>query len=270
MRSCSPDGAHVVVNDIGGSIKGVGARSRTSIHRRRRDHRRGWGRERRHERRGDHGRRAGPHSGSTRAVRRPRHPDHERRHHQMGGLSGSRRRQSREPSRRACGRLVSHGSRRVATHGGAGLRPHRHDDVDGMFGLPNNLSYATAKAAVIGLARSLTTAGAAHGIKVNLVAPAAVTRMAGQPTDEEASPGRGPAATPMSPDLVAPMVAFLPTRPVRSAARSTPPGQAASHAHLHRLDRGLPPLGAGSDDRGHRPALGRRSTTRPATTSQPI
>ncbi len=79
----------------------------------------------------------------------------------------------------------------------------------GMFGLPNNLSYATAKAAVIGLARSLTTAGAAHGIKVNLVAPAAVTRMAGQPTDEEASPGRGPAATPMSPDLVAPMVAFL-------------------------------------------------------------
>jgi hypothetical protein len=32
---------------------------------------------------------------------------------------------------------------------------------------------------VIGLTRSLTTAGAAHGIKINLIAPAAFTRMAG-------------------------------------------------------------------------------------------
>jgi len=71
----------------------------------------------------------------------------------------------------------------------------------GMFGLPNNLSYATAKAAVVGLTRSVTTAGAEHGIKVNLIAPAAFTRMAGQHTDE-------PPAE-MSPDLVAPMVAFL-------------------------------------------------------------
>ncbi len=44
----------------------------------------------------------------------------------------------------------------------------------GMFGLPNNLSYATAKAAVVGMTRSLDTAGAAHGIKINLVAPAAM------------------------------------------------------------------------------------------------
>ncbi len=71
-----------------------------------------------------------------------------------------------------------------------------------MFGLPNNLSYATAKAAVIGLTRSLTTAGAAHGIKVNLIAPAAMTRMAGQSADEARTPQ-------MAPDLVAPMVAFL-------------------------------------------------------------
>ena len=70
----------------------------------------------------------------------------------------------------------------------------------GMFGLPNNVSYATAKAAVIGLTRSLTTAGVAHGIKVNLIAPAAFTRMAGPPTDE---------AEQMAPELVAPMVAFL-------------------------------------------------------------
>jgi NAD(P)-dependent dehydrogenase (short-subunit alcohol dehydrogenase family) len=71
----------------------------------------------------------------------------------------------------------------------------------GLFGLPNNTSYATAKGAVIGLTRSITTAGSAHGIKVNLIAPAALTRMAG-PAAEEGSKE-------MSPDLVAPMVAFL-------------------------------------------------------------
>jgi NAD(P)-dependent dehydrogenase (short-subunit alcohol dehydrogenase family) len=79
----------------------------------------------------------------------------------------------------------------------------------GIFGLPENVSYATAKAAVIGLTRSLTTAGAAHGIKVNLIAPAAFTRMAGQPADEADSPVAGAEPSPMAPDLVAPMVAYL-------------------------------------------------------------
>ena len=69
----------------------------------------------------------------------------------------------------------------------------------GVFGLPNNTSYATAKGAIIGLARSLATAGADHGIKVNLIAPGAFTRMA----------GRGDEPPGMSPDLVAPMAAFL-------------------------------------------------------------
>jgi NAD(P)-dependent dehydrogenase (short-subunit alcohol dehydrogenase family) len=78
----------------------------------------------------------------------------------------------------------------------------------GMLGLPTNLSYATAKAAVVGLTRSLSTAGAKHGIKVNLIAPAAFTRMAGQPSTEGApDPGDGPSQ--MSPDQVAPMVAYL-------------------------------------------------------------
>lgn len=76
----------------------------------------------------------------------------------------------------------------------------------GIFGLPQNLSYATAKAAVIGLTRSLATTSSAHGIKVNLIAPAAFTRMAGQAADSDESSG---AAIPMSPDLVAPMAAFL-------------------------------------------------------------
>lgn len=67
----------------------------------------------------------------------------------------------------------------------------------GMLGLPNNTAYATAKGAVVGLTRSLATAGAEHGIKVNVIAPAATTRMAGDGGPE------------MPPDLVAPMVAFL-------------------------------------------------------------
>jgi NAD(P)-dependent dehydrogenase (short-subunit alcohol dehydrogenase family) len=68
----------------------------------------------------------------------------------------------------------------------------------GVFGLPNNTSYATAKAAVIGLTRSLAVAGAKHGIKVNLIAPAAMTRMAG-----------GADSPDMAPEFVAPMAAYL-------------------------------------------------------------
>jgi NAD(P)-dependent dehydrogenase (short-subunit alcohol dehydrogenase family) len=73
----------------------------------------------------------------------------------------------------------------------------------GMFGLPNNVGYATAKAAVVGMTRSLATAGAEHDIRCNLVAPAAYTRMAGAADDDS------PMATTMAPALVAPMVAFL-------------------------------------------------------------
>jgi NAD(P)-dependent dehydrogenase (short-subunit alcohol dehydrogenase family) len=79
----------------------------------------------------------------------------------------------------------------------------------GIFGLPQNLSYATAKAAVIGLTRSLKTAGARHGIKINLIAPAAFTRMAGTPDTGVGSSGPGAAPTPMAPAQVAPMVAYL-------------------------------------------------------------
>ena len=80
----------------------------------------------------------------------------------------------------------------------------------GLFGLPKNLSYATAKGAVIGLTRSLTTAGADHGIKVNLIAPAAFTRMAGQSSSEADAPSvEGGGSMQMAPELVAPMVAFL-------------------------------------------------------------
>ena len=73
----------------------------------------------------------------------------------------------------------------------------------GVFGLPKNLSYATAKGGVIGLARSIATMSEAHGIRVNLIAPAAMTRMAGPDADENDT------ASPMAPGQVAPLVAFL-------------------------------------------------------------
>ena len=73
----------------------------------------------------------------------------------------------------------------------------------GIFGLPKNLSYATAKGGVIGLTRSIATMSEAHGIKVNLIAPAAMTRMAGPDADADDT------SSPMAPEQVAPLVAFL-------------------------------------------------------------
>ncbi|MFN2537197.1 MAG: SDR family NAD(P)-dependent oxidoreductase [Mycobacteriales bacterium] len=69
----------------------------------------------------------------------------------------------------------------------------------GLLGLDNNLGYAAAKSGLIGLARSAKLSGERHDIKVNLIAPAAVTRMGG---DESTMP-------PMPSEAVAPMVAYL-------------------------------------------------------------
>jgi NAD(P)-dependent dehydrogenase (short-subunit alcohol dehydrogenase family) len=73
----------------------------------------------------------------------------------------------------------------------------------GVFGLPKNLSYAAAKGGVIGLTRSIATMSEAHGIKINLIAPAALTRMAGADADPDDT------ASPMAPGRVAPLMAFL-------------------------------------------------------------
>ncbi len=70
----------------------------------------------------------------------------------------------------------------------------------GLFGLPANTSYAAAKGGVVGLTRSLNTAGRRHGITVNVIAPAAMTRMAGSSSDDDMG---------MPAHLVAPMVAYL-------------------------------------------------------------
>jgi NAD(P)-dependent dehydrogenase (short-subunit alcohol dehydrogenase family) len=68
----------------------------------------------------------------------------------------------------------------------------------GALGLRDNTAYATAKGAVLALARNLAVAGRKHDIKVNCIAPAASTRM---------SRGGNPLELPE--ELVAPMVAYL-------------------------------------------------------------
>ncbi|MFJ9241321.1 SDR family NAD(P)-dependent oxidoreductase [Streptomyces sp. NPDC101776] len=77
----------------------------------------------------------------------------------------------------------------------------------GMFGMDNNLSYAAAKAGTVGMARSAKLAGEPHNIKVNLIAPAAMTRMGGGPEEEPAETPEGMPYMPSS--AVAPMVAYL-------------------------------------------------------------
>ena len=72
----------------------------------------------------------------------------------------------------------------------------------GLFGLAKNTAYAAAKGGVVGLTRSIALAGSKHDIKANAIAPAAWTRMAG-------GPAVGDIEAQMSPDLVAPMAAFL-------------------------------------------------------------
>ena len=76
----------------------------------------------------------------------------------------------------------------------------------GTLGLPNNLSYAAAKGGTIGLARSAKLAGAEHNILVNLIAPAAMTRLGGG-SDDEAPAAEGMPTMPSS--AAAPMVAYL-------------------------------------------------------------
>jgi Enoyl-(Acyl carrier protein) reductase len=76
-----------------------------------------------------------------------------------------------------------------------------------MFGLPDNLGYAVAKASMIGMAKSLTVGRRRANINVNCIAPNAVTRLA---VRSEAEAAQQEAMAPvMDPALVAPMVAYL-------------------------------------------------------------
>ena len=107
-----------------------------------------------------------------------------------------------------------------------------------IFGAPPLIGYATAKGALVGLARSLAAQGADAGIRVNLLAPAAETRMVTDsalrarnglpplPADAAADPTRGAAE-------VSPMLAVLAHEscPVTGQILSAGGGRAA-HIYL--------------------------------------
>jgi NAD(P)-dependent dehydrogenase (short-subunit alcohol dehydrogenase family) len=73
--------------------------------------------------------------------------------------------------------------------------------VSGIYGNHNVVNYATSKTGMIGLCNVAALEGAAEGVKCNLIAPGAVTRMA-EGLDTSQYP-------PMGPELVAPLVAWL-------------------------------------------------------------
>lgn len=79
----------------------------------------------------------------------------------------------------------------------------------GMFGLPDNLTYATAKGAIIGMARSMTVAAAETDIKINILAPAAATRRGDQKSSISAAASQTATVPQMDATWVAPMMAYL-------------------------------------------------------------
>lgn len=75
----------------------------------------------------------------------------------------------------------------------------------GALGQASLTSYGSAKAGVIGLGRALAMAGAPLGVKVNMVAPMAMTRMMNAHTGQSDVPDDPERA----PSLVSPLVAIL-------------------------------------------------------------
>ncbi|MFF0815050.1 SDR family NAD(P)-dependent oxidoreductase [Rhodococcus sp. NPDC003318] len=75
----------------------------------------------------------------------------------------------------------------------------------GLLGLPDNLAYATAKGGIIGMARSLTVAAGDQDIKINVLAPAADTRRG---SGKSSLQGR-PVTAALDAELVGPMMAYL-------------------------------------------------------------
>jgi len=73
--------------------------------------------------------------------------------------------------------------------------------IGGLYGNHKVVNYAVSKAGMIGLNNVAALEGAEEGVKCNIIAPGAVTRMA-EGIDVSAYP-------PMGPELVAPMVGWL-------------------------------------------------------------
>ena len=73
--------------------------------------------------------------------------------------------------------------------------------IGGLYGNHEVANYSAAKAGVIGLSHVVALEGAEHGVKSNVIAPGALTRMA-EGIDTSAYP-------PMGPELTAPAVGWL-------------------------------------------------------------
>ena len=73
--------------------------------------------------------------------------------------------------------------------------------IGGLYGNHEVANYAAAKSGIIGLSNVVALEGAEHGVRCNVIVPAAVTRMA-DGLDTSAYP-------PMGPELVAPVVGWL-------------------------------------------------------------
>jgi NAD(P)-dependent dehydrogenase (short-subunit alcohol dehydrogenase family) len=73
--------------------------------------------------------------------------------------------------------------------------------IGGFYGNQHVVNYGVSKAGMIGLNNVAALEGAAHGVKCNIIAPGAVTRMA-EGLDVSQYP-------PMGPELVAPIVGWL-------------------------------------------------------------
>jgi NAD(P)-dependent dehydrogenase (short-subunit alcohol dehydrogenase family) len=78
----------------------------------------------------------------------------------------------------------------------------------GILGTPGQAAYATAKTGLVGFARALAAEGAPHGIKVNALAPMAVTRL----NEEIMTEIFGDTVTQVTPERVSPVVAYLASR----------------------------------------------------------
>jgi NAD(P)-dependent dehydrogenase (short-subunit alcohol dehydrogenase family) len=82
--------------------------------------------------------------------------------------------------------------------------------VSGLHGAPGQPNYAAAKMGIVGLTYSSANALAKYGVTVNAISPGAATRMTSSIPMErrrEGSPSNAPDV--MSPDNVAPIVAYL-------------------------------------------------------------
>ncbi len=73
--------------------------------------------------------------------------------------------------------------------------------IGGLYGSRHVANYAAAKAGMIGLSNVVAIEGAGHGVRCNVIVPAALTRLA-EGLDTSAYP-------PMEPDLAAPAAAWL-------------------------------------------------------------